>query len=300
MTYFNTSHVTVYLYLGRARKYINEFQYISCYCLSKRTGRRAVLHDISIHLMLLFILLHLLIFSHLSDFNTSHVTVYLVGIDSNFFLVTFQYISCYCLSKEREAGRWRLPHFNTSHVTVYLVVQVPYSRIISFQYISCYCLSGSSVDPESKSGISIHLMLLFISGSNIKPRILENFNTSHVTVYHDSNVEWITRNIISIHLMLLFIAVSSFGTSFPVEFQYISCYCLSPPDHALAYLYASFQYISCYCLSCNPRLFLQNLMISIHLMLLFIFAASDRCFINKLFQYISCYCLSMFRTDSQA
>ena len=75
--------------------------------------------------------------------------------------------------------------------------------------------------------------------------------------------------------MLLFIAVSSFGTSFPVEFQYISCYCLSLISISYTSWLTSFQYISCYCLSTSSRAFLISSDISIHLMLLFIVLLVD-------------------------
>ena len=54
---FNTSHVTVYPFLYFIKSYkIVIFQYISCYCLSKRTTRKCCdSFGISIHLMLLFI-----------------------------------------------------------------------------------------------------------------------------------------------------------------------------------------------------------------------------------------------------
>ena len=75
--YFNTSHVTVYLYISSA------------------TAHTAF---ISIHLMLLFIP-----FTH----------------QTSFWLLLFQYISCYCLSLHCKDGTCYLCNFNTSHVTVY-------------------------------------------------------------------------------------------------------------------------------------------------------------------------------------
>ena len=98
VTYFNTSHVTVYRYLR---------------------GRFCGFSDISIHLMLLFIVFHLGNCSILDHFNTSHVTVYrytrssptssnLISIHLMLLFISLPY-----------------PHFgasfnfNTSHVTVY-------------------------------------------------------------------------------------------------------------------------------------------------------------------------------------
>ena len=120
--YFNTSHVTVYLYatqpchrsvacisihlmllfiLDRSESATvsSTFQYISCYCLSQPKQMKE--------------------FSS-KYFNTSHVTVYLVLLQN----------LCNCFHD-----------FNTSHVTVYRI---------------CYCFYRMYIF------ISIHLMLLFI------------------------------------------------------------------------------------------------------------------------------------------
>ena len=120
------------------------FQYISCYCLSLQI---------------------------LSRFTLS---------------VRFQYISCYCLS------RWLVLCRFKSLISIHLMLlfickgweNARGCKI--FQYISCYCLSEKVATLLlRKQCISIHLMLLFImllfayrcaSG--------QNFNTSHVTVYH--------------------------------------------------------------------------------------------------------------------
>ena len=156
-------------------------------------------------------------------------------------------------------------------------------------------------------------MLLFIGILKSSNQSNHNFNTSHVTVYHDKLKNTIQQ----------------------VIFQYISCYCLSIQTVAMYYnrIYfntshvtvypcnktptaseASFQYISCYCLSLKMNLesqlqlnfntshvtvypykcFFGNVwyIISIHLMLLFISASQYVVFFAPLFQYISCYCLS--------
>ena len=57
-------------------------------------------------------------------------------------------------------------------------------------------------------------------------------------------------------------------------------------------LFVAFQYISCYCLSCSITGTYSGFVISIHLMLLFIFYPLLNSIKNLLFQYISCYCLS--------
>ena len=121
---------------------------------------------ISIHLMLLFI------------FKLSCIVL---------AILSFQYISCYCLSIKHQIIHLCLNYFNTSHVTVYLcsfsayvahssnfntshvtVYHIGYNTISCstvFQYISCYCLSN--FDTSTPFGKF-------------------NFNTSHVTVYHVS------------------------------------------------------------------------------------------------------------------
>ena len=184
--YFNTSHVTVYLHIEL--KKIDKDTY----------------------------------------FNTSHVTVYLFKSPFMCYNFLFQYISCYCLSKRKPI----IEHWSSG-----------------FQYISCYCLS-SSVTPvaPSANAISIHLMLLFIHILLLLSTGLRNFNTSHVTVYRcGDKIQWIY------HL-----------------FQYISCYCLSCLFLNGMWHIWTFQYISCYCLSRTSCYTRRNILISIHLMLLFI------------------------------
>ena len=120
--YFNTSHVTVYLLFFQKRYQHIKFQYISCYCLSASDRCHCTIFEISIHLMLLFILVQLPVVLSLTNFNTSHVTVYRNGTYYSIPKLRFQYISCYCLSRVYD---WSIP------IT------------ILFQYISCYCLSIS-------------------------------------------------------------------------------------------------------------------------------------------------------------
>ena len=96
------------------------FQYISCYCLSSRLALVAVFAVISIHLMLLFITFLESKIQTKENFNTSHVTVYLNPLLGITFNWSFQYISCYCLSK---------------------CEYIKECATTEFQYISCYCLS---------------------------------------------------------------------------------------------------------------------------------------------------------------
>ena len=106
---FNTSHVTVYrlsrifllsvnqvsihlmlLFIAGKRikkRRAEEFQYISCYCLS------AIVVDFSPCELC---------------FNTSHVTVYPASFALQLFASMFQYISCYCLSIYRRNKNGRI------------------------------------------------------------------------------------------------------------------------------------------------------------------------------------------------
>ena len=67
--------------------------------------------------------------------------------------------------------------------------------------------------------ISIHLKLLFIGIlKGFKDRKID-FNTSHVTVYHGSNVLQDKYKCISIHLMLLFINMEVFSDEYLNHFN---------------------------------------------------------------------------------
>ena len=140
----------------------------------------------------------------------------------------FQYISCYCLSKQYKAQCRNSTDFNTSHVTVYhwhkrklcrvccisIHLMLLFIQILSvcafvspsFQYISCYCLSYNH---------------------NILPALLIYFNTSHVTVYR---FPCVVSSILSRYFNTSHVTVY-LGRKQPSEhfllFQYISCYCLS-------------------------------------------------------------------------
>ena len=96
-------------------------------------------------------------------FNTSHVTLYLTNHLRLNSQKTFQYISCYSLSKNAKADtdtklRFNTSHvtlyhiisqnnkgnflgFNTSHVTLYPESATSIDQAKMFQYISCYSLS---------------------------------------------------------------------------------------------------------------------------------------------------------------
>ena len=120
-----------------------EFQYISCYCLSSYSRR-------PVRLACDFNTSHVTVYprtTHLPNsgyhFNTSHVTVYHMPSVHNCITITFQYISCYCLSLCKETIRRR------NLISIHLM-------LLFIQYH----LTTSSADIH----ISIHLMLLFITG----------------------------------------------------------------------------------------------------------------------------------------
>ena len=165
ITHFNTSHVTVYPWLcdictsanlisihlmlrfiskencGRSRK--ATFQYISCYGLSS------------------FIWFFV---CSSNDFNTSHVTVYLVQASVNLYLQLFQYISCYGLSRR---------------------ITVDKKMAIEFQYISCYGLSKILL-PDMHHGnnfntshVTVYLMILSHSYLGIFHHFLYSTSFQH-------------------------------------------------------------------------------------------------------------------------
>ena len=97
-----------------------------------------------------------------------------------------------------------------------------------FQYISCYCLSISSVLRKliaidfNTSHVTVYLYF------HLQDQLSQvDFNTSHVTVYQYFLLRIHQKTHISIHLMLLFIRNVEKLKNSEIEFQYISCYCLS-------------------------------------------------------------------------
>ena len=159
-----------------------------------------------------------------------------------YVITWFKYISCYCLSVCTPSGYHFILYFNTSHVTVYPwyresplpecfyfntshVTVYRYEKGMiwakrGFQYISCYCLSKLQRTD----------------------RALERyFNTSHVTVYPSAGANTtISCYCLSQETAICIRGITDFNTShvtvYPIrcadcvqdiEFQYISCYCLS-------------------------------------------------------------------------
>mgnify|MGYP005858136407 CR=1 FL=1 len=189
----------------------------------------SVTFTISIHLMLRFILSRTSVAGNVSS---------------------FQYISCYGLSKKFSGIRRKRRDFNTSHVTVYLQpgVKIDYKTgfqyiscyglsvisviaclyLFEFQYISCYGLSWKKKQAEIPVRIFQYISCYGLSHSaGFAVRWYRYFNTSHVTVYLAAFSYDTFCSAISIHLMLRFIAAFFSLPPVPSSFQYISCYGLS-------------------------------------------------------------------------
>ena len=129
---------------GHTRNLPHQFQYISCYSLSRGTLKWAKRNK---------------------RFNTSHVTLYRRKHLSNTLQEDlFQYISCYSLSKPHYFPNREMMCFNTSHVTLYLCniirqccdANVSIHLMLLFIKHSFFVLLWQDI-------VSIHLMLLFIS-----------------------------------------------------------------------------------------------------------------------------------------
>ena len=107
-------------------------------------------------------------------------------------------------------------------------------------------------------------------------------------------IVWLTHPGFSIHLMLLFIPITGFLDGINIEFQYISCYCLSSSILlSISLTHISIHLMLLFIMS-GPRLKFQLNFISIHLMLLFIYIQPSQGILLYKFQYISCYCLSLW------
>ena len=164
---------------------VTEFQYISCYSLSRISYRVSSANA----------------FQCISCYSLSMPCLWKIQCNR-----AFQYISCYSLSATTQLVFQYMSSFNTSHVTLYLTTKKTIKGDDEFQYISCYSLSKSYVIFLKNTIVSIHLMLLFIIIS-YPPNLLYlcSFNTSHVTLYRNLQRRRIYKKRVSIHLMLLFI-----------------------------------------------------------------------------------------------
>ena len=170
-TRFNTSHVTLYRISSGDCASATGFQYISCYSLSMLQHLHLI-HNRMFQYISCYSLsfLPVLVAKPRECFNTSHVTLYLMRqflpLPPRFCFNTshvtlyratppglpdnsneFQYISCYSLSQNES---------------------ISCLATMRFQYISCYSLSYFHNVFLLLKGVSIHLMLLFISARRLK------------------------------------------------------------------------------------------------------------------------------------
>ena len=232
---FNTSHVVIYpktldvffdvlgfqyisccylSWMGYAEGRKRLFQYISCCYLSEKHLQAWVEGQVSIHLMLLFILVRCCCLSEQCRFQyISCCYLSCSDLVPVRIVCVFQYISCCYLSgkgtgtltKRRVSIHLMLlfitlstsPQglekcFNTSHVVIYLM------RIIQF------ALTTQSFNTS-------HVVIYLTSFSKLEI-LFSSFNTSHVVIYHKRiNFDEGTCKV-SIHLMLLFISTGTFLT----------------------------------------------------------------------------------------
>ena len=141
---FNTSHVTLY---RDAYIWCNHTHDVSIHLMllfiEEQQTKRHLYSQVSIHLMLLFI------WSERRGWKcvlcvSIHLMLLFITYNYIRYNLTkrFQYISCYSLSQLERSIMQLAECFNTSHVTLY------------------QCFGGQRFD--SKKSVSIHLMLLFI------------------------------------------------------------------------------------------------------------------------------------------
>ena len=140
---FNTSHVTVYLYISKEWRALRpDFNTSHVTVYLNVPIKFSFESIISIHPMLLFISSSISNLLENPYFNTSHVTVYRNTEGFAGKMETFQYIPCYCLSWI-VLYRWQLSYSISIH---------PMLLFISL---------GRRLGQKEKT-ISIHPMLLFI------------------------------------------------------------------------------------------------------------------------------------------
>ena len=173
--------------------------------------------------MLLFNWIEEWMLAPFSYFNTSNVTIQLLGYV--FFAIIYQY-------------------FNTSNVTIQLDSLILKCHILAYFNTSNVTIQRRIKDcTDKRNAISIHLMLLFnripcfvllrrwnFNTSNVTIQlwmlsailfIVSNFNTSNVTIQPLPHFFNAVIYFISIHLMLLFnLTISSVLWHF-LRFQYI-------------------------------------------------------------------------------
>ena len=119
------------------------------------------------------------------SFNTSHVTLYRLGISDECPAKEFQYITCYSLS--------------VHGLALCCIVGL-------FQYITCYSLSVNLSNQQSVySCFNTSHVTLYRPGSGKSLHCAKSFNTSHVTLYLNPFLLIMSLKCVSIHHMLLFI-----------------------------------------------------------------------------------------------
>ena len=145
------------------------FQYISCYCLSP-SGCTTLVAVAPFQYISCYCLSVIRIAIAGADgyFNTSHVTVYHIR---SIVCTTLYHISIHLMllfiNSPRPLAVWAC-YFNTSHVTVYpcsAKTSLPDLYHFNTSHVTVYLLHPPN-NPYPLS-ISIHLMLLFISSTNI-------------------------------------------------------------------------------------------------------------------------------------
>ena len=134
-------------------------------------------------------------------------------------VIEFQYISCYSLSFCNIHNCYLLHMFQ--YISCYSLSESNpgYHFDWEFQYISCYSLSSWRACWIRETGVSIHLMLLFIREGSGIITLRGRFNTSHVTLYPRSCPDCDCVFIVSIHLMLLFISLLTSVAGLPERFN---------------------------------------------------------------------------------
>ena len=184
---------------------------------------------------------------------------------------SFQNIVCYCLSLEVALSRHCIRNFKTSYVTVYLFFRISFNDSLSdfkTSYVTVYRCSLSTI--LSKSSISKHRMLLFITLQGGKRISHANFKTSYVTVYHIEGESWAFSrcNFKTSYVTVYHATVQRYYNY--TTFQNIVCYCLSPIILIIAGIVAHFKtsYVTVYRRSNDA--YTDGSSISKHRMLLFI------------------------------
>ena len=162
-------------------------------------------------------------------------------------------------------------YFNTSHVTVYRIPDTDEAFEMVFQYISCYCLSNS-IQPLKSLFVKFQYISCYcLSDLQIfLLHCLRNFNTSHVTVYRFPPGFTISVN-------------RYFNTS------HVTVYLCLGSDRKRNIRYFNTSHVTVYQRFGRP--FRSRYLISIHLMLLFIFFSA---FTAKFKNAISIHLMLLF------